>query len=767
MIHRLQLLRNIGQFDSVDTGANIPLARLTFIYSENGRGKTTLAAVLRSLATGDCIPIMERRRLAAVCPPHVVLECRGGPPAAVFKNNAWNRTLSDIVIFDDVFIDQNIYSGLVVQSHHRQNLHELILGTKAMILSKRLQDLVKVIEDHNKELRAKERAIPASTRGPFTVNEYCNLPPQPDVDQRILEAERALAAGQEKDAICQKPFFTSLSLPEFDLADVERLLQKDLPALDSTSLIQIQEHFEKLGKDGEAWVSDGMTRIPQDEGDAVTPVCPFCAQDLQGSTVLRHYRAYFSNEYTGLKSKLSDALGRIDQAHGGDASAVFERVVRITGELRQFWSRFCEVTEFTLDTAEIVRDWRSARDAVLEQLSTKQAAPLERMRLSAETRALVKSYQNHRVAIASINKQLQDDNLAIGVVKEQATDANLAVLSNDLARCRAIKARHIPEIAALCDNYVQELNAKSETEHKRDQARADLDQHRKNVFPGFQSTINQYLLKFNAGFRLDSVNYANTRGGPTCIYDVIINKTPVPIRNVDFATGEPAFRNTLSAGDRNTLALAFFFASLDQDADLASKVIVIDDPISSLDEHRALTTVQEIRRLAERAAQVIVLSHNKAFLCRLWEGADSTMRAALKIVRDSAGSTLRLWDVSQDSITEHDRRHTLLRDYFTINIGDVREVARAIRPHLESFLRVACPENFRPGTLLGPFLNLCDQRHGTSQEMLENDAIQELRAIVDYANGFHHDTNPAWETQSINEGELMGFVERTLKFARR
>jgi wobble nucleotide-excising tRNase len=31
--------------------------------------------------------------------------------------------------------------------------------------------------------------------------------------------------------------------------------------------------------------------------------------------------------------------------------------------------------------------------------------------------------------------------------------------------------------------------------------------------------------------------------------------------------------------------LAFFFASLDQDAGLANKVVVIDDPISSLDEH--------------------------------------------------------------------------------------------------------------------------------------------------------------------------------------
>lgn len=65
MIVCIRLLRNIGQFDSVSAGATIPLARLTLVYSENGMGKTTLAAVLRSLGTGDPVPIADRRRLAA------------------------------------------------------------------------------------------------------------------------------------------------------------------------------------------------------------------------------------------------------------------------------------------------------------------------------------------------------------------------------------------------------------------------------------------------------------------------------------------------------------------------------------------------------------------------------------------------------------------------------------------------------------------------------------------------------------------------------
>ncbi len=767
MINKLQLLRNIGQFDSVSAAANIPLARLTVVYSENGRGKTTLAAILRSLATGNPLPIAERRRLAAQHPPHVVLECSGGPPPAVFQNNAWNRTLTDLVVFDDVFIDENVHSGLAVQPRHRQNLHEWILGAQAVALSRQLQQLVERIEDHNRELRAKERAIPIADRGSFSVDDFCALPARPDIDEAIQEAERALAAAREQDPIRTTSPFGSLSLPEFDLAASERALQQDLPALDAATLARVQAHLAGLAQGGEAWVADGMHRIPQRDGSAATGTCPFCAQDLEGSPVIQHYRAYFSDAYAALKRKVSDALAAVNRAHGGEVPAGFERAVRVAVERRQFWSRFCEVAEFTLDTAPIVRDWRAAREAVVAQLTTKQAAPLERMEVSDEPRALAATYEVHRETIATVNRRLREANEAIGVAKERAATANAAVLAADLVWLKAVKARNASETAALCDDYLRERAAKEATERRRDQARADLEQHRTTVFPGYETAINLYLSRFNAGFRLDSVTYADTRGGPTCTYNVLINDTPVPIGGADPAAGEPSFRNTLSSGDRNTLALAFFFASLDPDAGLANKVVVIDDPISSLDEHRALTTVQEIRRLADRAAQVIVLSHNKPFLCRLWEGTDPTVRAALEVARDGVGSTVCEWDVTQDSITEHDRRHARLRDYLATGARDRREVARSIRPLLEAFLRVACPEYFGPGMLLGPFLNVCQQRLGTHQPILDQAATQELREIVEYANRFHHDTNPAWETETINDGELRGFVERALEFARR
>ena len=163
MITSLNLIRNIGRFNSVTTTTQF--AQLTLIYAENGRGKTTLSAILRSLATGDPIPISERRRLAAQHPPHAIVACTGSPPNAMFQNGSWNRTLPDVLVFDDVFVDENVYSGLVVGSDHRQNLHELILGSQGVALNQQLQTLIARIEQHNAELRRRSNLIPASERG--------------------------------------------------------------------------------------------------------------------------------------------------------------------------------------------------------------------------------------------------------------------------------------------------------------------------------------------------------------------------------------------------------------------------------------------------------------------------------------------------------------------------------------------------------------------------------------------------------------------------
>jgi hypothetical protein len=140
----------------------------------------------------------------------------------------------------------------------------------------------------------------------------------------------------------------------------------------------------------------------------------------------------------------------------------------------------------------------------------------------------------------------------------------------------------------------------------------------------------------------------------------------------------------------------------------------------------------------------------------------------MRITRDGNGSTLSAWDVHQDCITEHDRRHALVSTYLqAANPADERAVAEALRPILEAYTRVAYPERFPPGSMLGPFLNVCQQRVGQANEVLGANDVAELGQLLNYANRFHHDSNPAWQTAHINDQELLGFARRTLRFTSR
>lgn len=290
-------------------------------------------------------------------------------------------------------------------------------------------------------------------------------------------------------------------------------------------------------------------------------------------------------------------------------------------------------------------------------------------------------------------------------------------------------------------------------------ARTSLQNYRDSVFPRFEIAVNDYLQVFNAGFRMCNVTPANIRAGSTCNYGVSIHNTPVSITS---EPGAHAFHNTLSSGDRNSLALAFCFATLRDDPNLRDKIIIIDDPVSTLDEHRTLSTAQEIRRLATQAKQVIVLSHSKSFLCSIWTGADRNNSASLQIIRDGSNSTITDWNVDNDSYTEHDRLFGILEAFINGERVNPRDVAIAIRPYIEGYLRVRCPKYFTPGTLLGRFIDLCRQKLGTPEQIIGEQMISELDNIKEYANRFHHNTNDYWLTAAINETELIGYVRRTL-----
>ena len=766
MIRQIKLIRNIGTFDSDAAAASLELKRLVLVYAENGRGKTTLAAILRSLATGNPLPILERRRLGAQNPPHIVLDCESNPSNVMFQNGAWNRTLLNVKIYDDVFVEQNVHSGLNVEAIHRQNLHELTLGDLGVALHQRRQELVSRIAEHNTALTEKERAIPSKAYTGVSIDEFWELPDLSDIEAKIETANRELMAARDHDAIQTTLELETIELPEFDIEAVERILLTELSDLDNAAEARVQEHLKALGDKGEAWVADGMARM----STANDEVCPFCGQSITSLELITHYRAYFSEGYTLLKQEVAAMIANVNRDHADGVPVSFVRTVGRTQQRIQFWSKYCDVQSLDIDTESTLRDWNAARLRVSEFLQAKQSAPLERLELDEFTIDSLHSYNARVNDIKVINKTLVSYNNDINHIKKIAEVADTETIVSRLAKLKATKARHSDEISPLCTAYLKEKKAKDCTEAKRDEATKALEEYRVNVFPELQDVVNSYLARFNAGYRIDRLLPSNIGGGSgsTCTYNLIVNDiqdSPIAVRTANVAEGEHSFRNSMSAGDRNTLALALFFSSLDQKPELENTIVVIDDPMSSLDDHRSVTTAQEVGKLVTRAGQVIVMSHNKRFLCSIWDEVKSEERVAIEIAQNGNASTIRPWDVTQEAFTRHDQRFTLLKDYADKGNKPSIEVAQAIRFHLEGFLRVACPSALPPGKLLGQFINDCRQLVGQKDEVLDGDMIQELQEILNYANRFHHDTNPAWYSEEINVTQLKGFVRRALIFA--
>ena len=420
MIDRFKLLQNIGRFNSDAGGASHELNKLTLVYADNAQGKTTLTAVLRSLAGGSPLPITERGRLGSPHPPKAVLSWQDEPTDVIFQNGTWSHTFENLKVFDDHFVDENVFSGLDVASSHRQNLHELILGDRGVALNRTLQAHVSRVTEHNTAITARSLDIPEQDRYGLSVEAFCALTELPDLDEKIADGERALKAAQDQGSVLAAPIFASLGLPEFDIEVIREALSRDLADLDKSAEAQVQGHIQTLGEGGESWVADGVQKAAQ-RGDNV---CPFCGQDIQGVDLIAHYRAYFSQEYTRLKRTVSNLIDDIDRNHAGGKQLEFERAVSTLMQSRQFWSNYCDVPTIEVDSAVIVDAWNAARTAAGEQLQMKRGAPLDRQSLNQSTVDALDTYGGHRQAIAVINQTLKTTNESIQQVKQQAQAAN-------------------------------------------------------------------------------------------------------------------------------------------------------------------------------------------------------------------------------------------------------------------------------------------------------------------------------------------------------
>ena len=762
MISQIIKIENIGKFRYLDTRyCENKLGKLTLIYSENGMGKSTLADIFRSLVRNDPNIIIGRKRLGTSGKPLVVIQSELGEQSnkVVYKDGCWNQIQSHIRIFDEIFIDENVCSGLDVSAQHRQNLHNLVLGEDGVELDRRLRVLDKRNEEINSLLREKENEIKQKLNVTFppdlVILDFCNLDCDPDIDAKIENVTREINVAKNQEEVRNKPLFELIDLPSFDIDSITQLLTKGLQGINVSIETRIREHFDNLGHGAEHWVATGTDYLSQLGGHK----CPYCGQSVTNIELIHLYRDFFSEEYKRLKLEVANEIANINSTHSEGATTKFVGEVWVSGELIQFWKSYCNTPQTIPETQNIVDAWTSAFTEIKKILSAKQRAPLEQTELGDEVLRAINKYEALRETINLFNSELSMSNDLIKSIKENPHTVDLNLLSRKKTHLLARKERFTQEIQPLCEKYLEYHDAKETNKNEIDLVRKRIKVNRERSFPIYMNKINSYFDQFNTGFTLAEFTYADRKGGPTSTYKLRINNQNLKVDSETLYIDQPSVRNSLSSGDRNTLAFAIFFTSLDQDPKISEKVVIIDDPMSSLDEHRSSATIDAISYLMRKAGQVILLSHNKNYLYKVWESDNQAKCYTLETEQSGEGTMFCEWDIRQDMKDEHYKRDLLLRNCTSNQSVCTKAVVKEIRLHLEAYLKHSCPTHFPPEITLGRFISKCKEKIGSDEEILSKTRLDELDSINKFARDYHHENDVLG-----NKTQIQSFVKRTLKF---
>jgi wobble nucleotide-excising tRNase len=677
--------------------------------------------------------------------------------SVTFKSEAWSRAMPQLSIFDSTFVADNVFSGDAVDLDHKRNLYRVIIGHAGIALAQKVNELDAKIRTQTSTIKNKRAMIEGRVPSGFGFDTFVSPAHDPDIDTKITEKRRELEAVEQSNRLRARAGLSQIALSELP-AGIGDLLQRTVAGLSANVEQQIATHIakHKMQETGEAWLQKGLAFV---QGDS----CPFCDQPLEGVSAVPLLSVFFSEAYEQLKAEIAAAREQFATLFSDRVIGDAERTIEANTAGAEFWARYCDLKVPMLSSPEgFAPSFRELRDAAIALLDKKAATPLEDVQIDQRFNDAMNVVRALRASIAEYNRAAANAQIVVAAKKKSLEGANATQARSDRLRLQAIKARGLPETIKACREYSAAQKQKGQFETEKEDARRELDKYTQGIVNTYERTINQYLRDFQTGFRITGTTHSYPGGVPSSTFQILINDVAVNLGDGKTALNEPSFRNTLSAGDKSTLALAFFLAQLHHDPDKAGRVVVFDDPFNSQDSFRKEHTVQEIRRCGEASSQVIVLSHDRAFLRRMHDHLiQRTMEAkCLQLARMGERETRILpWDIEEATQTKYQSGLTALAEFYNLSNGIPADVSAKMRLVLETYCRMIYPSTFNKDDELG---TICEKIRdaGPNHELAR--FCNDIDSINEYSRDHHHGDKPGVPQSYIDETELQGFVEKTL-----
>lgn len=357
---------------------------------------------------------------------------------------------------------------------------------------------------------------------------------------------------------------------------------------------KIKEHISKVGRE---FIEKGI-KLQKEMPDNV---CPFCTQKIPHK-IIQEYTSYFNKSvetFNQCSLEMSGTLKNILNQWNINIKEILQSFEKFEPFMKKDFSKNKESLENALEQIEVLLE-------KLQKEVEKKEGAKNKEEFQKIDKKLLEIQEN-------IQKHVNETRKILNQKKEQ--EERLKELKTELKEARIKKAKH--------DSYDWQ---KSKREAERKLSVLNRGYERLNCL--LEKTDNK-LKKLNEQKRPD-IEAINSYLKALNLPKYSLNKDYRIVLNSDVLENSKA-EMILSDGEKTTLAFAYFLARLKlfyKKENLKNLVVVIDDPISSLDEQRIYNTPYIVAKInqelagealkdGEDKAQVFVLTHNHTFMARL------------------------------------------------------------------------------------------------------------------------------------------------------
>lgn len=371
--------------------------------------------------------------------------------------------------------------------------------------------------------------------------------------------------------------------------------------------------IDKLGNSD--WVKQGLVYLPK-EIEGRGEVCPFCQESTITSKFVASIREYFDDTY----QKQIDAL---EESRKKYASALDKLI-----DIKQITSHpFALLRAESLSVKyQLAVDVLSSNSSKIEQKIKNPKIP----QVLADSTAVIADF-NKEVAsinekIVSHNERLKNRDAALKVLKQEFWSLMRWQYDQTMARFETDRQSANQKLKDLSD-AIEKINL-------------EIDKTKEQIASAQKETVNvdEAVHAINAGLLDIGIDSFRVLKCSERLYRVV-------------RAGESTHAfNTLSEGEKMMISFLYFCelckGKLSPDDTHTERVVVIDDPISSLSHVFVFNVGQLIRSLffkGEGFSQVFVLTHSLYFFYELTDPNHDRRKENQKLFRiekSSSGSSI-------------------------------------------------------------------------------------------------------------------------------